>query len=112
LALSGRDAQLGFDCSDYSVVFSFQANDKDFGSAMEASDHNESDIYTKVDSEDLGRTILAGGNVSYFQTFPISRLMRGTNFTICPTRDDKHPACLTFSLKGITAALKMVCPKR
>jgi hypothetical protein len=26
--------------------------------------------------------------------------------------DDADPACLTFSLKGITAALKMVCPKR
>jgi hypothetical protein len=38
--------------------------------------------------------------------------MHGSTFMICPKEDEKDPACLIFSLKGITAALKMVCPKR
>jgi hypothetical protein len=110
-ALDGRNATLGFTCPDYSVIFSFDTNDENFNSAQGPSEHFDSDIYTKVDSDDLRRTVLYHGYVSYFQTFPES-LMRGANFMVCPTRDDKSSLCVNFSLKGITAALKMVCPKR
>jgi hypothetical protein len=112
LPVDGRKAELSFDCSAYELIFSFQVVDQDFIDAMGASIHSENDIYTKVDAEELRRTILAGGIIDYFQTFPLSRLTRGANFMICPKRDDADPACLAFSLKGFTAALKAVCPKR
>jgi hypothetical protein len=107
-ALNRPGELFSFKCSEYEVVFYFNTNDANFHSANGESLH----IFTKVDSDDLYPTELHGAETTYFYIHPISTLIRGANFMICPTRDDKNPLCFTFSLKGFTAALKMVCPKR
>lgn len=107
-ALNRTRELLSFECSEYEVVFYFDTKDANFHSASKGSLH----IFTKVDSDRLYATQVHGGDTTYFQIFPISRLMRGANYMICPTIDDKNPLCFNFSLKGFAAALKMVCPKR
>ena len=124
----GRKASLGIEeCSTYSVYFRFEG-DAQFNDAKKDVPElstQERVIFSKVEGSGPARypdglpvldgrlrpMILTGGDADYFLTYA-EALMRGTNLMICPTKDDKNPACLQFSLRGITAALKMVCPKR
>ena len=70
-------------------------------------------VYTRVDQGDhLRKMLLTPTESSSIFDTHVGELMRGSTSLICPKQDDKDPVCLTFSLRGFTAALKAICPKR
>jgi hypothetical protein len=115
-ALSGREGVLGISrCGRYSVAFSLQA-DTEFKGPKSAGDDPDASgtrlIYGKVlPSESLmSPTLLWTGYEQYF-FFDADKMIPAGKFLICPTNEEGR-RCLTFSLRGFTAALKTVCPKR
>jgi hypothetical protein len=113
-ALDGRKAKLGIEaCERYSVYFRIGGSDLD-SAIKDIPDisFQRKIVFGKVDHDgEVVPMILTGGDEEYFQA-NIGALVRGAGFMICPTQDDKNPACLNFSLRGISTALKMICPKR
>lgn len=117
-SLDGRSGSMGISrCGQYEVMFGVQTDDEFEG--PKNSDANAAYskmggrvVYTRALPSDGGLrpTLLIGGNIEYFYGSPHA-MMRSTKFLICPTREEGS-RCLTFSLRGFTAALKMVCSKR
>jgi hypothetical protein len=99
-----------FGCSTYQVHFSL-GTDSPFRSALRLLSDKDF-VFTKVDREEFRSMLLNRTESDSLFTPYVKELMHGSTFMICPKEDEKDPACLIFSLKGITAALKAVCPKR
>jgi hypothetical protein len=59
----------------------------------------------------LRDTLMEIGVETWNFLFDADTMARGDTFVMCPT-DKEDQRCLNFSLKGITAALKTICPKR
>ena len=113
-ALNGHDVSLGFKCSTYSVGY-FLYEDKAFSDAMSGVDESpdEKPLYIQTNKQDsLFKALSSGGYSTRSFEMSTEALIKAGTLMICPTRDEKGPACLSFSLKGFTAALKALCPKR
>jgi hypothetical protein len=112
-ALDGREGIIGIiSCGQYSVRFSFQGSQV-FGT--EDSPRGSGDyriIYGRVLPAEsvLEPIMLDQGDMEYFY-FDAGRMMRAGKFLLCPTNEENSD-CVTYSLRGFTAALKMICPKR
>jgi hypothetical protein len=110
--LSGRTAELWVTCSTYEVQFDLRWDEPFISSFPEGA--FESIAFMNVDRADYFRGVILtqhpnGGSIF----FPfVKEVMRGSTLMVCPKKNDKDPACLSFSLKGLTAALKAICPKR
>lgn len=113
-ALNGRDATLAFKCSAYEVDY-FLYEDHEFSDAVKKASKIEINqpIYTGTNKDHgLYEKFSWGGDNTRGFHQRTAELIGAGNFMVCPANDEKHPACLTFSLRGITAALKAICPKR
>jgi len=113
VALDNRKAMLGFHCLAYSAPFFIEFDDA-FDKALPRHPESVSYhiVYLRTDkSESLFEYLMNKSWKNYIAPQP-ETLIPAKTLMICPTNDDKNPACLSFSLKGITAALKAVCPKR
>jgi hypothetical protein len=125
-ALDGRKARLGIEeCAPYSVYFRLDLDSNFNAASAPVISPLEKVVFFKIEGTGQARypdglpaldgtlrpLILTGGDSNYFLMYPQS-LMRGEKLSICPTQDEKNPACLTVSLRGITATLKAICPKR
>jgi hypothetical protein len=117
-ALNGRDASLALFCSTYSVSYLIYGDDQ-FSDAMQAAaagsnaDIYNQLLYTKTNKQESFQKTLSSAGYSGHEFSTITEtLLSAGSLMVCPMQDDKHPACLTFSLRGITAALKAICPKR
>lgn len=115
-ALDGRRASLGISsCGPFAVSFSIEVDSKFNGPKNPEDEFKVIEtrvVYSKVfpSERKLMPLVLEAGDEEYF-TGDADTLARGTKFMVCPSQDE-GPRCLNFSLRGITAALKAVCPKR
>lgn len=95
------------------MTFSLYPNDVEFsGTEPPITDH-ERVVFGKVlpRQSDLSAIVLHSGmSIEMFDS-NADFIASGNKFLVCPTQEE-GPRCMTFSLKGITAALNMVCPKR
>lgn len=112
-ALNDGTAQIWASCFTYHVQFELNWNKAFIDSFPPGL--AEQIAFIKVDRDgDLRSTVLTR-QVEHPSSifFPyVDDFLRGRTVMICPKRDDKDPACLAFSLRGITAAMKAICPKR
>jgi hypothetical protein len=115
-ALNGRKATLGISrCSPYSVGFSVETDSEFFD--VKNSEQKMRDakiVYGKTlpaETPAMSPIFLYEGDVPYFSYDDADSMVPAAKFMLCPSHEES-PGCLTFSLKGFTAALKMVCPKR
>lgn len=113
-ALNGRDGRMGiWGCGRFSVAFNLETDVQFDGKKPEEMGQDPTRVvYSKVlpFESKLSPMILERGDVEHF-LFDADSLARGGKFLICPTQEE-GPRCLTFSLRGITAALNAACPKR
>lgn len=112
-ALNGRTAEMRFDCSAYQVHF-YLYPDGAFQGALPEVAYDDI-VFTRVDREEpfpsRRMLLIRTESASSFDAY-VEELMRSSTYMICPKANGKDPACLTFSLRGFTAALKAICPKR
>lgn len=115
-ALAGRKVQMGIgSCGQYNVSFGIEF-DREFKGPETSVDESkiaeDRIVYAKVlpSQRELSAVVVESGYVDFF-SFDADAMVSGAKFMVCPAKDE-GPRCLTFSLRGITAALKMVCPKR
>jgi hypothetical protein len=118
--LKGRNVDLLAQCQKYDVNYLIN-EDTEFNSALQPNPVAENGatqevtqaIYVKTDKdEEFQKTLSFNVYQGRFFNMTTGALLAAGVVAICPTPDGKNPACLTFSLKGITAALKAICPKR
>lgn len=117
VAASGdRKATIHFACSKYDSAF-YLEKDETFQDTLSRTPGYIAGkvyqfVYTKVDKDEyLWETVATNASYFFFEAH-VETLMRGANLMICPTNNEKDSACLNFSLRGFTAAVKIVCPKR
>jgi hypothetical protein len=113
-ALDGREGRMGiWGCGRYSVAFNFEPDVPFDGKKPEEMGEGKARVaYSKVlpSETELSPMVLERGDVEHF-VFDADILARSAKFMMCPTQE-AGSRCLTFSLKGFTAALKAICPKR
>ena len=114
-ALAGRKVQMGIgSCGQYNVSFGIEF-DREFKGPESVDEPNIAEdglVYAKVfpSQRELSAVVVESGYIDFF-SFDADAMVRGTKFLVCPTKEE-GPRCLTFSLRGFAAALKMVCPRR
>jgi hypothetical protein len=100
-------------CGRYSVSLAFEADIPFDGKKPDEMGEAPTRLaYGRVLPSDwpLEPVVVHRGSSESF-SFGADIMARADKFLICPTNEE-GPRCLTFSLKGFTAALKAVCPKR
>jgi hypothetical protein len=114
-ALNGRKATFGISrCGRYDLGFAVQTDSEFFHQTH--PEHKIRDtkiVFGKVlpsETPEMSPIFLHQGDVQYFSAHAGSMVL-GARFILCPSYEES-PGCLTFSLRGFTVALKMVCPKR
>lgn len=116
-ALDGRDAELGiYNCQTHSVGYNVKLGPEFFAALALPEDRFRLPppqiVFAKIDDEAELWPIMIEFDTRTSFTTHTHKFVRGTNLLLCPKKDETHTACLKFSLRGITAALKLICPKR